>query len=69
MASPFPGMDPLAEGDPEVSLDLQRVFTTVYDRTGYDYALDYQRPIEPPLVEADAAWAAQLLPGVARPSE
>jgi len=52
---------PLAESDPEVALDLQQVFTTVYDRSGYDYALDYQRPIEPPLAEADAGWVARLL--------
>ena len=52
---------PLADSDPDISLDLQRAFTTVYDRAGYDYALDYQRPVEPPLAEADAAWAAELV--------
>ena len=30
---------PLTDGDPDVSLDLQTVFTTTYDRAGYDYAL------------------------------
>lgn len=52
---------PLAEGDPDVALELQSVFTTVYDRAGYDYSLDYRRPIEPPLNDADAAWAQQVL--------
>ena len=32
---------PLADGDPDVPLDLQAAFTTTYDRAGYDYALDY----------------------------
>ena len=52
---------PLADGDPDVPLDLQAVFTTVYDRAGYDYGLDYRRPVEPPLAEADSAWAQALL--------
>ncbi|MCS6858695.1 MAG: DUF4058 family protein [Abditibacteriales bacterium] len=52
---------PLAEGDPEVGLDLQSVFNTVYDRAGYDYSLDYRRPLEPPLREADIAWVKQVL--------
>ncbi|MCS7187216.1 MAG: DUF4058 family protein, partial [Armatimonadota bacterium] len=32
---------PLLRGDPDVDLDLQRVFNTVYERAGYDYSLDY----------------------------
>ena len=42
---------PLAEGDPDVSLDLQAVFDTTYDRSGYDYALNYTKPTEPTLSE------------------
>ena len=52
---------PLAGADPEVELDLQAVFNTVYDRTGYDYSLDYQRAAEPPLAESDVAWVQQVL--------
>jgi hypothetical protein len=52
---------PLAGKDPDVVLDLQAVFNTVYERAGYDYSLDYRQPPEPPLNEADATWAADLL--------
>jgi hypothetical protein len=52
---------PLATGDPDVMLDLQAVFTIAYDRAGYDYSLDYRRPVVPPLGEADAAWAQEIL--------
>ena len=46
---------PLAGSDPDVKLDLQQAFTLVYDRAGYDYALDYQQPVAPALTEAEAA--------------
>ena len=52
---------PLAENDRDVTLDLQAVFNTVYDRVGYDYSLDYRRSVEPPLSEPDAAWVRELL--------
>ena len=52
---------PLAENDPEATLDLQAVFSTVYDRAGYDYSLNYRRPVEPPLSETDAVWAQEQL--------
>ncbi len=53
---------PLAAGEAEVSLDLEDAFTKTYDRSGYDYALDYRRPAEPPLEGSVAEWAANLLP-------
>ncbi len=52
---------PLAGTDPDVPLDLQGVFDVVYDRAGYDYSLDYCAALQPPLPEADGAWAAGLL--------
>jgi hypothetical protein len=52
---------PLAGDDPDVVLELQAIFNTVYERAGYDYSLDYDGPIAPPLSEADAAWAWELL--------
>ena len=45
---------PLAGSDPDVKLDLQQAFTLVYDRAGYDYALDYQQAVTPPLTEVEA---------------
>ena len=47
---------PLAGDDPDVGLDLQAAFTTTYDRAGYDYALDYRLPVEPPLQASLADW-------------
>ena len=52
---------PLAAGDPDVSLDLQAAFTTTYDRAGYDYALNYSRPVEPALDEAQREWIRQRM--------
>ena len=52
---------PLAGDDPDVLVDLQQVFTSVYDKAGYDYSLDYRRTIEPPLSDADTKWAGELL--------
>jgi hypothetical protein len=62
MRRPLPPVPvPLAGADPDVVLDLQVMFTTVYDRAGYDYSLDYRRALMPPLSEADQVWAQQLL--------
>jgi hypothetical protein len=40
---------PLKVGDPDVALDLQAAFERTYERGGYDYALDYDALIDPPL--------------------
>jgi hypothetical protein len=58
---------PLAACDADVSLDLQEAFTKTYDRSGYDYVLDYRRPTEPPLEDADEEWARTLLPKACPP--
>jgi len=52
---------PLSAGDADVELDLQMALTTTYDRGGYDYSLEYAAPVEPPLSEADVAWARDIL--------
>jgi Protein of unknown function (DUF4058) len=52
---------PLAIGDPDVDLDLQAVFDVVYDRAGYDYALDYGLDVSPSFSEAEKKWVAELL--------
>lgn len=51
---------PLKKGEPEVPLNLQQVFTTVYDRALYQLSLNYTRPPQVPLSEADAAWMREL---------
>jgi len=52
---------PLASGEPDVPLDLQEAFTKTYDRSGYDYAIDYRRPIEPPLDASASDWVRTVL--------
>ncbi len=52
---------PLLKDDPDVTLDLQEIFNTVYDRAGYDYSLDYNREVEPPLKPEDAQWVKECL--------
>jgi hypothetical protein len=57
---------PLADDDPDVTLDLQAVFTSAYDRAGYDYSLDYDGPTDPALNERDDAWVREVLKGLGR---
>jgi len=52
---------PLLPGDVDVPLDLQRTFTVTYDLLGYDLAIDYSRPPEPPLDDETSALAESLL--------
>ena len=54
---------PLRRDDPDVVLDLQAVFDTVYARSDYDYSLDYTRQLRPPLGETDAARVKDALAG------
>lgn len=52
---------PLADGDPDVPLDLGAAFNAVYDRAGYDYSLDYEHGVAPPLTEDEAIWVRDVL--------
>ena len=62
LQSPLPDIPvPLADEDPDVTLSLGTIFSAAYDRAGYDYSLDYRRSLDPPLSDADRAWAAHLL--------
>ncbi len=51
---------PLKKDDSDVSLDLQAVFTSVYDRARYDLSLNYNVDLKPPLSANDATWARGL---------
>ena len=42
-------------------MDLNALLAGVHERAGYDRVIDYAQPPEPPLNDADAEWAAQLL--------
>lgn len=51
---------PLRAPHPDVVLDLQVAFNTIYTRARYADDIDYSRPVPPPpLRPADAAWVVQ----------
>jgi hypothetical protein len=51
---------PLREHEVDAKLDLHAAFERTYG-DGRFKRIDYTRPPDPPLSDADAAWAAQLL--------
>lgn len=62
LSHPLPEIPvPLLKGDADVSLDLQQVFNSVYDRAGYDLSLNYHAPLAPPARPEDGAWMQELL--------
>ena len=54
---------PLRPGENEPVLPLNRILHELYDRAGYDLAIDYSQPPDPPLPEQDAIWAETILAG------
>jgi hypothetical protein len=52
---------PLANGDPDVPLDLQAAIAQTYDCGDYRYRINYSRPCEPPLMPEDQEWAIALV--------
>lgn len=53
---------PLKSTDPDLGVDLQVIFTGVYDRASYDLRLPYDQPVPPPaLSEADQQWVETIL--------
>ncbi|HEY9800269.1 MAG TPA: DUF4058 family protein [Leptolyngbyaceae cyanobacterium] len=52
---------PLRRGDTEPIVDLQTLIHGVYERAGFDLAIDYTREPIPPLGESDTIWAKDLL--------
>ena len=62
MLDPLPRiLIPLSIEDPDAALDLQFVFTLVYDRAGYDYSLNYKQKIDPPCSVSELAIVQQTL--------
>jgi hypothetical protein len=51
---------PLKEGDPDVVLDLQAVFSRCYDNGGYADFLDYSQASPVPLSPEEGAWVDQM---------
>lgn len=52
---------PLQANDQEPTVDLQAILNDVYDRSGYDYFIDYRVDPLPPLSEVDLGWIDALL--------
>ena len=52
---------PLRQGDREPIVNLQELINGVYERAGFDLAIDYTRFSVPPLTETDAIWVKELL--------
>jgi hypothetical protein len=52
---------PLRKGDTEPLVDLQSVIEDLFDRAGFDLAIDYTREPVPPIAEADVVWVNELL--------
>ncbi len=57
---------PLLPGDDDALLDLGHALQAIYDQARYDLSIDYGLPSDPPLAEADAAWARTLSESVHR---
>jgi hypothetical protein len=53
---------PLRQEDEAVMVDLQTIFSGVYDRAGYGVRLNYQQPLPPPALSAsNQQWMTDLL--------
>lgn len=62
LKEPLPTLPiPLLNKGELATVDLQALLTAVYDRGGFDYVLDYSRPLNPALPDDKATWADQLL--------
>lgn len=51
---------PLANGDPDAMVDLQAALNAVYDKTGYDYSLEYDEPLNLRLRSDVSQWIEQV---------
>jgi hypothetical protein len=51
---------PIKEEDGDVPLDLENVFTTVYDRARYQLTLNYAAELVPPLGAVESQWAGEV---------
>jgi Protein of unknown function (DUF4058) len=62
LPDPIPNFPlPLRTEDVEPPINLQALLHGVYERSGYDYFIDYNSEPIPPLLEADLAWMDALL--------
>ena len=62
LPQPMPSIPvPLANGDADAALDLQQAFNAVYDSSGYQFYLKYDRPLKPEPRPEDLPFFAEVL--------
>ncbi|HMN30900.1 MAG TPA: DUF4058 family protein [Caldilineaceae bacterium] len=62
LRNPIPAFPiPLRRGEVEPVLPLNQILHELSDQSGYDLAIEYRHPPEPPLPDEDVAWAAALV--------
>jgi hypothetical protein len=62
LRNPLPEIPiPLSADDPDVSIDLQAVFSSTFDRAGYDYSLDYGLDLAPELDDDETGWVRSAI--------
>jgi Protein of unknown function (DUF4058) len=62
LLEPIPAFPlPLLSGDLEPLVDIQDLLNNLYDRAGFDLAIDYTRDPIPPLSTDDTIWANDIL--------
>jgi hypothetical protein len=52
---------PLAKPDADLTLDLQPIIESIYERSRYARSIDYRKPLKPALTSAESAWLRQQL--------
>src|ERR1043165_3706715 len=64
LRDPLPTISiPLRRPDPDVALDLSKVFQEAYEHGAYDLSVDYRKEPDQALSKRDKAWAHRLLRG------
>jgi len=62
LSEPIPAVPiPLQKEDEEPSINLQALLTDIYDRSGYDYFIDYHTDPLPPLTAQELQWVDAVL--------
>jgi hypothetical protein len=65
LRQPIPAFTlPLLPGDDEPEVAMNRILHALYQRARFDLRLDYTQAPIPPLAEADAVWARELITSV-----
>ena len=62
LPSPIPAFPlPLQPNDPDLILEVQPLLNQIYDRAGYDLAIDYRQTLVPRLKGENLVWTEHLL--------